>query len=73
MRTLLIEDTEYKWKVGKSFVLIRGPDNWKRTPTLIEATGGYHNDRDFEKRQASITPAMIEGYIRRERSKDANW
>jgi len=65
MRTIVVDEVEYKWKVGKRYVEIRAP-GIKYTPTLVEASNGQYADRDFEKKNASITPSMIAEYIRKQ-------
>jgi hypothetical protein len=64
MRKIIVDGVEYRWRVGKLHVLVRGPGNFKLTPDLREATCGYHDWRDFEKRNARIEPSMIEKLIR---------
>jgi hypothetical protein len=64
MRKIEVDGVEYEWQVGRTVVHVRGPDNFKLILPKVDATGGYHAERDFEKGTASITPSMIADRIR---------
>jgi hypothetical protein len=64
MRKIEVNGVEYSWRVGSVHVLIENRTlGQKWIPTKVEATMNYHNWSDFEKCNASITPAMIKRYI----------
>ncbi len=63
-RKIVVDDVEYTWQVGSSCVVIRGPNKYKKIISKPEATGFYSADRDFEKKNARITPGMIAEYIK---------
>jgi len=65
MRKITVDGDEYEWKVGKKHVEIRGPNNFKKTPLIHQASNGFYSAKDVEdpKGNWTISPAMIALYI----------
>lgn len=67
-RKIVVDDQDWRWRVGRNRVIIMGPNGERHYPTIFTITGC--NDDIFGRGQwkktsdGMITPRQIANYIR---------
>lgn len=65
-RKIIIDGMSFEWKVGRSFIVIRGGDVSKAVPLwrFLGISPTEFERNSYEGNQIPITPARVERYIK---------
>jgi hypothetical protein len=62
-RKIVVNEVQYRYKVGRTHVIIRGPDKQRLLLDKVLASGNFYSWTDFAKKHGLITPQMIRDRI----------